>query len=76
VAPCLCGETRGLWQLLQQYRNTIAGGSWLLEDRGPEETFTPEDFNEQHQLIAQTAEEFAQNEIVPTSSASSTKSGR
>jgi butyryl-CoA dehydrogenase len=43
----------------------IAGGSWLIEDRTPEETFTPEDFNEQHQLIAQTAEEFAQNEIVP-----------
>src|SRR5258705_7306722 len=46
-------------------KTRIAGGSWLLEDRGPEETFTPEDFNEQHQLIAQTAAEFAQNEIVP-----------
>jgi alkylation response protein AidB-like acyl-CoA dehydrogenase len=46
-------------------KNKIAGGSWLIEDRTPEETFTPEDFNEQHQLIAQTAEEFAQNEIVP-----------
>jgi alkylation response protein AidB-like acyl-CoA dehydrogenase len=46
-------------------KNKIAGGSWLIEDRTPEETFTPEDFNEQHQLIAQTAEEFAQKEIVP-----------
>ena len=46
-------------------KNKIAGGSWLIENRTPEETFTPEDFNEQHQLIAQTAEEFAQNEIVP-----------
>jgi butyryl-CoA dehydrogenase len=27
--------------------------------------FTPEDFSEQHRLIAQTAEEFAVNEIVP-----------
>jgi butyryl-CoA dehydrogenase len=27
--------------------------------------FTPEDFTEQHQLIGQTAEEFAVNEIVP-----------
>jgi butyryl-CoA dehydrogenase len=27
--------------------------------------FTPEDFSEQHQLIGQTAEEFAINEIVP-----------
>src|ERR1700704_3520321 len=40
-----------------------AGGSFLVET--PEEIFTPEDFTEQHQLIAQTAEEFAVNEIVP-----------
>src|ERR1700693_1437254 len=43
----------------------IAGGSFLLEERTTEETFTPEDFTEQHRLIAQTAEEFAANEIVP-----------
>jgi alkylation response protein AidB-like acyl-CoA dehydrogenase len=43
----------------------IAGGSFLLEERRPEEIFTPEDFSEQHQLIGQTAEEFAVNEIVP-----------
>jgi alkylation response protein AidB-like acyl-CoA dehydrogenase len=43
----------------------ISGGSFLLEQRRPDEVFTPEDFGEQHQLIGQTAEEFAQNEIVP-----------
>jgi len=43
----------------------IAGGSFLLEDRGTHEVFTPEDFTEQHRLIAQTAEDFAVNEIVP-----------
>ena len=43
----------------------IPGGSFLLESRVPEEVFTPEDFSEQHQLIAQTAEEFAQKEILP-----------
>jgi butyryl-CoA dehydrogenase len=43
----------------------IAGGSFLLDTRSPEEIFTPEDFTEQHLLIAQTAEEFAQNEIIP-----------
>ena len=37
----------------------ISGGSFLLEDRRPDEVFTPEDFTEQHQLIGQTAEEFA-----------------
>jgi alkylation response protein AidB-like acyl-CoA dehydrogenase len=43
----------------------ISGGSFLLEERTPDEIFTPEDFTEQHQLIGQTAEEFATNEIVP-----------
>jgi len=43
----------------------ISGGSFLLEDRRSDEVFTPEDFTEQHQLIGQTAEEFAVNEIVP-----------
>ena len=43
----------------------ISGGSFLLESRQPEETFTPEDFSEQHQLIGQTAEDFAVNEILP-----------
>jgi alkylation response protein AidB-like acyl-CoA dehydrogenase len=44
---------------------SISGGSFLLEARPPEEIFTPEDFSEQHVLIAQTAEEFAQKEIIP-----------
>jgi alkylation response protein AidB-like acyl-CoA dehydrogenase len=42
----------------------ISGGSFLLEERRPDEVFTPEDFTEQHQLIGQTAEEFAVNEIL------------
>ena len=43
----------------------IKGGSFLIEARNPEEVFTPEDFTDQHRLIARTAEEFAQKEIVP-----------
>jgi len=43
----------------------IPGGSFLIEERKPEDVFTPEDFTEQHLLIAQTAEEFANKEIVP-----------
>jgi alkylation response protein AidB-like acyl-CoA dehydrogenase len=43
----------------------ISGGSFLLDQRKPDEVFTPEDFTEQHLLIGQTAEEFAVNEIVP-----------
>src|SRR5215472_5582918 len=43
----------------------VFGGSFLLDARRPDEVFTPEDFTEQHQLIGQTTDEFALNEIVP-----------
>jgi alkylation response protein AidB-like acyl-CoA dehydrogenase len=46
-------------------KTRISGASFLLEERQTSEVFTPEDFNEQHQLIAQTTEDFALNEIVP-----------
>ena len=46
-------------------KSKVSGGSFLLEERKPGEIFTPEDFSEQHQLIAQTVEEFAVNEIIP-----------
>src|ERR1700692_18394 len=46
-------------------KTRISGGSFLLESRRSDEVFTPEDFNEQHQLIGQTAEEFTVNEILP-----------
>ena len=43
----------------------VLGGSFLIETSQPENVFTPEDFTDQHKLIAQTAEEFAINEIMP-----------
>ncbi|MBZ5542819.1 MAG: acyl-CoA dehydrogenase family protein [Acidobacteriia bacterium] len=46
-------------------RALIKGGSFLVESRLPEEIFTPEDLTDQHRLIARTAEEFVQKEIVP-----------
>lgn len=41
-----------------------SGGSFLLAG-GAEASFAPEDFTDQHRLIAQTAETFANQEIVP-----------
>jgi alkylation response protein AidB-like acyl-CoA dehydrogenase len=46
-------------------KNKISGGSFLLEERQIADIFTPEDFSEQHQMIGQTTEEFAVNEILP-----------
>ena len=45
----------------------IIGGNFLIEETNPQEVFTPEDFNDQHKIIEQTAEEFAVQEIVPNS---------
>ena len=41
------------------------GGSFLIEARSPGDVFTPEDTTEQHKLIAQTAQEFIAQEVVP-----------
>jgi alkylation response protein AidB-like acyl-CoA dehydrogenase len=45
----------------------IAGGSFLLEHLKPEDVFTPEDFSDEQRQIAQTARDFAMQEIVPAS---------
>jgi alkylation response protein AidB-like acyl-CoA dehydrogenase len=41
------------------------GGSFLIEDRAPEEVFTPEDFSEEQRMIGQTAAEFMEKEMLP-----------
>ncbi len=46
-----------------------AGGSFLLEERTPQEVFTPEDFNDEQRQIAETATNFAQKEILPAADA-------
>ncbi len=41
------------------------GGSFLIEATRPEEVFTPEDFTEQHKMIADTTREFVDAEVMP-----------
>ncbi len=48
-------------------KTKILGGSFLLEERQTADVFTPEDFSDQQQMIGQTTEEFAVNEILPQS---------
>ena len=43
----------------------IKGGGFLLEDRAPEEIFTPEGLTEQHRAIARTADDFWAQEVAP-----------
>jgi alkylation response protein AidB-like acyl-CoA dehydrogenase len=42
------------------------GGSWLLEDTTPSDVFTPEKLTDEHRLMAQTAQEFVDNELLPS----------
>jgi len=44
---------------------TVRGGSWLIEDTPADSVFTPESLSEEHRLIAQTADEFVTNEVLP-----------
>ena len=44
---------------------TIAGGSFLIEERTPDEIMTPEDFTDEQRQIARTASDFVRNEVVP-----------
>jgi alkylation response protein AidB-like acyl-CoA dehydrogenase len=41
------------------------GGSFLVEDRSPDEVFTPEDFSDEQRMIGQTAADFVESEVVP-----------
>ncbi len=48
-----------------QKLNYKKGGSFLIEDTKPDEAFTPEDFTEQHRMIADTTRDFVDNEVLP-----------
>ena len=46
-------------------KTKTTGGSFLLENHNLENVFTPEDFNEDQQMVVNLAAEFATNEVVP-----------
>ncbi len=47
-----------------EQKKIIKGGAFLIEERAPEEIFTPEDFTEEHRMIADTTRQFVDNEVV------------
>src|SRR2546423_5870283 len=46
-------------------KEIVKGGSFLIEERTPSEIFTPEDFNEEHRMIADTTRAFMDAEVLP-----------
>ena len=75
VTRCNVETGKTEWEVADQYPNwggtlTTAGGlvfygAFLIEERTPEEIFTPEDFTEEHRAIARTTEEFFAKEVAP-----------
>ncbi|ANB56280.1 hypothetical protein GFC29_2278 [Anoxybacillus sp. B7M1] len=45
--------------------NVVKGGSFLIEEVDCGRVFTPEDFTDEHKMIAKTTEEFVINEVLP-----------
>jgi alkylation response protein AidB-like acyl-CoA dehydrogenase len=50
---------------LAEKKKVLKGASFILEDHDANEVFTPEDISDEHRMIAQTAREFTENEILP-----------
>ena len=45
--------------------NVFQGGAFLIEDLVGEDIVTPEDFTEEHKMIAQTTEDYVVGEVLP-----------
>jgi len=48
-----------------EQQQLIKGGAFLIEERTTDEIFTPEDFTEEHRMIAETTRQFIDNEVNP-----------
>ncbi|AIM16099.1 acyl-CoA dehydrogenase family protein [Neobacillus sedimentimangrovi] len=50
---------------MTEIKKVVKGGSFLIDDLSYEDIFTPEDFSDEHLMIAQTAEDFVEKEVLP-----------
>src|SRR3989442_10935694 len=48
-----------------EQKEMVKGGSFVIKERTTAEIFTPEDFNEEHRMIAETTRQFMDAEVVP-----------
>ncbi|HEY6233319.1 MAG TPA: acyl-CoA dehydrogenase family protein [Pyrinomonadaceae bacterium] len=48
-----------------EQKQVVQGGAFMIEDRTTAEVFTPEDFTEEHHMIAETTRQFIDNEVIP-----------
>lgn len=50
---------------MAESKTLIKGGSFLIEDADLSRVFTPEDFTEEHKMIAKTTEDYVNTEVLP-----------
>lgn len=53
--------------MVASQKELFRGGSFLISETRPELVFSPEDFTEEHRMIAQTTAEYVEKEVVPNS---------
>lgn len=51
--------------MTNQTEQVIKGGSFLIDDIPYEGMFTPEDYTDEHKMIAKTSADFVENEVIP-----------
>lgn len=48
-----------------QTQGLLKGGEWLIRESSPFETFIPEDYNEEQQMVKQMCSSFLDSEVLP-----------
>lgn len=61
----LCNTEEEEENMSNKTQDIIKGGSFLIDDIAYEQMFTPEDYTDEHQMIAKTTEDFVANEVLP-----------
>ncbi|MEK3887796.1 acyl-CoA dehydrogenase family protein [Bacillus sp. FSL K6-3431] len=51
--------------MTNETKKLIKGGAFLIDDIAAEQMFTPEDYTDEHKMIAKTTEDFVDNEVMP-----------
>ncbi|MEM9052541.1 MAG: acyl-CoA dehydrogenase family protein [Bacteroidota bacterium] len=52
-------------EVLEQQNEAIKGGEWLIRTTEPQDIFIPEEWSEEHKMIAKSAQDFLAAEVYP-----------
>ena len=52
-------------EVLEQQNEAIKGGEWLIRTTEPQDIFIPEEWSEEHKMIAKSAMDFLAAEVYP-----------